>query len=324
MNKSVIVIILLFFAMSCSSKVDVKAPSTSTQLADAKTPLLFGEGIISTGDYETHPAFSPTEDTVYFLKCTSDLGICAICVSYNKNGTWTKPEVVPFSGHYLDADPFVTKNGNTIYFVSNRPIQEGDSVKGDWDIWKVERNGNRWNDAIHLDSPINSSADEYYPTLADDGTLFFGSRREGGKGGSDIYTSKLVGNIYTTPENLGDSINTPNNEYEPFIAPDKSYLIVMATVPQGITNADFYISYNKEGKWTKAKKLDTPVNSSAIDWSPKVTRDGKYFFFGSTRSKINGALPKQETTEQFENTIRDAGNGLSDIYYINFLELKAR
>lgn len=324
MNKSVIIFVLFVFTASCSSRIDTKNTSASIKLSDAKMPLLFAQGIISTGDYETHPAFSPTEDTVYFLKCTSDLGICAICVSYNKNGSWTKPEIVPFSGHYLDADPFVTKDGNTIYFVSNRPLHEGDSVKSDWDIWKVEINENKWGNAIHLDSPINSSTDEYYPTVADDGTLFFGSRREGGKGGSDIYTSKLVNNSYTTPENLGDSINSPDNEYEPFIAPDKSYLIFMATVPQGLTNADFYISHNNNGIWSKAKKLDVPVNSSAIDWSPKVTHDGKYFFFGSTRSKINGALPKQETTEQFENTIRDAGNGLSDIYYINFLELKAR
>jgi Tol biopolymer transport system component len=313
MNK--IIIALISFSMASSDSIKFK---------DAKTPLLFGEGVISTGNYETHPAFSPTEDTVYFLKCTSDLGICAICVSYNKDGNWTKPEVVPFSGHYLDADPFVTKDGNTIFFVSNRPVHEGDSAKGDWDIWRVEREGNKWSNAIHLDSPLNSNADEYYPTFADDGTLFFGSRRDGGKGGSDIYMSKLTNNTYTNPENLGDSINTSNNEYEPFVAPDKSYLIFMATMPQGIMNADFYISHNNNGIWSRAKKLDTPVNSPATDWSPKVTRDGKYLFFGSTRSKINGALPKQETTEQFEKTIEDAGNGLSDIYYINFLELKAR
>jgi hypothetical protein len=35
-------------------------------------PQIFGEGIISTGDYETHPAFSPSGDTLYFLKCLAD------------------------------------------------------------------------------------------------------------------------------------------------------------------------------------------------------------------------------------------------------------
>lgn len=66
MNKSVIISLLFLFTASCSSTIDQKNPSASIKLEDAKTPLLFAQGIISTGDYETHPAFSPTEDTVYF------------------------------------------------------------------------------------------------------------------------------------------------------------------------------------------------------------------------------------------------------------------
>ncbi len=131
--------------------------------------------------------------------------------------------------------------------MSNRPLHNGDSVKPDWDIWKVRRDGSAWNKPIHLDSPINNNADEYYPTIADDGTMYFGSGREGGKGGSDIYFSKFVNNIYTAPENSGDSINTANNEYEPFIALDKSYLIFMATVPQGLIKCRFL--YQLQQQW---------------------------------------------------------------------------
>ncbi|HEY6899260.1 MAG TPA: hypothetical protein VI233_01395 [Puia sp.] len=40
--------------------------------------ILFGEGIISTGDYETHPAFSPTGDTLYFLKGLPDANFFSI------------------------------------------------------------------------------------------------------------------------------------------------------------------------------------------------------------------------------------------------------
>ena len=41
--------------------------------------------------------------------------------------------------------------------------------------------------------PVNSPGSEWYPTVAADGTIYFGSDREGGKGGTDIYRSRLVG-----------------------------------------------------------------------------------------------------------------------------------
>lgn len=278
-------------------------------------PVIFGKGIISTGDYETHPAFSPSGDTIYFLKCTPNVNVCAICVSYKKDTSWSQPEIVSFSGQYQDVDPFVTKDGNTFYFASNRPIHKGDAVKDDWDVWKVNRTNKSWGNPVHLDSPINSIASEYFPTMADNGNLYFGSSRNGGKGGADIYTSKPVNGEYKTIENLGDSINTAGNEYEPYISPDESYLIFMAT-PDKVTNADFYVSYNRNGKWSKAVKMESAINSDVTDWGGKMSRDGKYFYFGSTRSNIDFSLPQKENAEQFNKRLNEPGNGLGDIYMI--------
>ncbi|MDO6435190.1 hypothetical protein Q4E93_31530 [Flavitalea sp. BT771] len=279
-------------------------------------PRIFEEGIISTGDYETHPAFSPSGDTLYFLKGLPDANFFSICVSYKKNGKWSAPQIASFSGKYLDADPFVTRDGQTLYFVSNRPVNEGEPVKPDWDIWKTTLTPNGWGTPVHLDSTINSSNSEYFPTLADNGNLYFGSGRKGGKGRGDLYVSRWVNGKYAPPENLGDSINTVDNEYEPYIAPDESYLIFMATYPNGLYNADFYISHRVDGKWSKARKLPEPINSSATEWGGKVTRDGKYFFFGSSRNKITDALPQREDIKQFERRSRSAGNGLGDIYFV--------
>ena len=321
MNKFLFLNLLLFIAVSCKQPGGDKKVNTAAGTMDAREPRIFAEGIISTGDYETHPAFSPTGDTLYFLKCFPDANFCTICVSYKNDTTWTIPEVAPFSGKWLDADPFVTKDGKTIYFVSNRPVKEADAVKPDWDIWKTQRNAEGWDKPIHLDSPFNSSGSEFFPTIADNGNFYFGSSREGGKGRADIYVSKLINGKYANPENLGDSVNTPDNEYEPFIAPDETYIIFMATFPNGIANADFCISYNKNGRWSKAKKLPAPVNSEATEWGGKVSRDGKYFFFGSNRNKINNVLPGNENIQQLNARLKAAGNGLGDIYYVNFSSL---
>jgi hypothetical protein len=280
-------------------------------------PQIFQPGIISTGDYESHPAFTPSGDTLYFIKCSYDLKISNICVSYKVNGKWTSPQVASFSGKYMDSDPFVTKDGRELYYMSNRPLKEGDPVKDDTDLWKVVWTGSGWSDPINLGPVVNSASDEYYPTLADNGDLYFGSPRPGGKGGSDIWCCKYVNGQYQPAVNLGDAINTPGNDYEAFIAPDESYIIYNSS-PNNIRHLDFYISYNQNGVWTKAKRLPEPLSSDDTDWSPKVTRDKKLFYFSSTRNKSADVPVKPQNIDELNRRLESAGNSMSDIYTVDF------
>lgn len=285
-------------------------------------PQIFQEGVISKGDYESHATFSPGGDTLYFIKCSYDLKLSAIYVSYKHQQKWSEPEVASFSGRYMDADPFVTRDGKALYFMSNRPLTEGGPVQDYTDIWRVTISKNGLSAPVRLDAPVNSDKDEYYPTLADNGDLYFGSTRPGGKGGSDIYRCRFKDGKYLRAENLGDAINSEFNEYEAYIAPDQSYLIFNASRPDGLKNLDFYVSYNHNGNWTKARKLPEPLSSGAIDWAPKVTPDGKYFYFSSTRSKGQAPPAKAETAAQFNRRLQSANNGLSDIYIVDFKAIR--
>lgn len=287
-------------------------------------PQIFAEGIISTGDYDTHPCFSPDSNTLFFVKMAPDLSKWTIFESHFVNGHWSDPEIAPFSGQYWDADPYFTKDGNTLYYISNRPLKEGATMKQDFDIWRVEKNKAGWGAPIHLDAPINSSASEYYPTLTDDGTMYFGSRRPGGSGRCDIWMSRLENGSYQTAQNLGELVNTFGNEFEPFIAFDESFLIFMRTPSESLEGADLYISYRQDNQWTSPQKLPAPFNSNTTEFSPKVTRDLKYFFFSSTRNGHPGEFTKPETTEEMQKRIRSAGNGLADIYQVDFSALQER
>lgn len=289
----------------------------SAQNNESLVPQVFQEGVISKGDYESHPTFSPTGDTLYFIKCSHDLAVSAICVSYKINNKWTAPEIASFSGKYMDADPFVARDGKTIYFMSNRPLKEGDPVKDDTDIWMAKLTATGWGTPVRLDAPVNSEADEYYPTIADNGNIYFGSPRKGGLGGSDIWRCRYENGKYLPAENLGPAINTPGNDYEAFIAPDESYLIYNSSTTTS-AHLDFYISYNKNGVWTKAVKLPEPLNTDAIEWSPKVTRDKKWFYFSSTRNRWLATPAKAENMEQFNKRLEGVGNSLSDIYIVDF------
>lgn len=311
-------LLLIFLTMCGLSTADT--PKSYDVQGPLTEPRIFAEGVISTGDYDSHPAFSPDGNTLYFVKMAPDLSKWTIFVSNYQNGKWSSPEIAPFSGHYWDADPQFSKDGNSLYFISSRPLKEGDPTK-DFDIWKIKKVNNEWSKPERVPAPINSEVSEYYPTLTDDGTMYFGSRRKGGKGASDIYRSRLENGEYRTAENLGDSINTSGNEFEPFISPDESFLIFMATPSESLDEADFYISYNQNGIWSKAVKLPAPFNSNVTEFSPKITHDGKYFFFSSNRN-IHADINKTETTAEMMKRIRSAGNGLCDIYQVDFSALQ--
>jgi Tol biopolymer transport system component len=318
LSTQLLLIIFIFTVAIISSAAEMKSYEVSTPVS---APRIFGEGVISTGDYDTHPAFSLDGNTLVFVKMAPDLSKWTIFVSKYVGGKWSEPEIPSFSGQYWDADPYFSKDGKTLYFISNRPVNEGQAMK-DFDIWKVDFDEGSWGKPTRLSPPINSDSSEYYPTFTDDGTIYFGSRRKGGKGASDIYRSRLENGEYRTAENLGGSINTEGNEFEPFIAFDESFLIFMATPTESLDQGDFFISYNQNGNWTKAVKLPVPFNSDVTEFSPKVTRDGKYFFFSSNRNTHSGVFTKPETAAEMVKRIREPGNGLADIYQVDFSALQ--
>lgn len=284
-------------------------------------PTIFAEGIISTGDFDSHPAFVPNGKTLYFLRSTPNFNMWTILVSRFEKRKWRTPQIAPFSGQYSDADPFITPDGSRFYFISNRPV--AGKSKPDLDIWVMERTvAGGWSEPKNVGAPVNSSGNEWYPTIAANGTIYFGSDREGGKGRTDIYRARLVNGKYAEAENLGDAINTQFNEFEPLIAPDESFLIFMAGGrSDGRGGSDLYISYNRNGVWTKPVNLGDKINSSGSEYSPAISPDGKYFFWTSTRGFADKPLEKRLNYQELMSRLRSPRNGLGDIYQIDISAL---
>jgi Tol biopolymer transport system component len=298
----------------------VKQVQRRTHPYDSNVPLrepaIFEPGTISTGDHETHPAFTPDGKTLFFLKNSPTFSFWTIVVSHFRNGQWSTPEVTPFSGQYRDADPFVTRDGSKLYFISDRPA--AGKTTSDLDIYVVERTNSGWGEPRNLGEPVNSVGNEWYPTVAADGTLYFGSDRPGGKGLTDLYRCKLVNGKYQSAENLGEAINTEVNEFEPFIALDQSYLIFMSGGRKdGLGGFDLYLSFNQEGTWTKPMNLGDKINSPANEYSPGISPDGKYFFWSSTRGIGRKPFDKRLTYNELVHRLRSPGNGLGDIYQMD-------
>jgi hypothetical protein len=182
----------------------------------------------------------------------------------------------------------------------------------------MEKSGAGWGEPTHLDAPVNSTGSEWYPTIAGNGTIYFGSDRAGGKGRTDIYRCRLVDGRYADAENLGDSINTAFNEFEPLIAPDESFLVFMCGGrADGRGGFDLYVSRNHDGVWTTPVNLGDKVNSSGNEYSPAISPDGQSFFWTSTRGVGAASSDKRLDYRGLMSMLRGSRNGLGDIYRID-------
>lgn len=310
--KRLIPVALLSITICCA----IPAVELTRDPHQPSQPELFGAGIISTGDMELNAAFTLDGKTLYFTKRTPKYQLWTILVSSIRNGHWSTPSVAEFSGQYGDFDPFISPDGSKLFFSSNRTGPG--KAKNDFDMWVVEKTRLGWSEPTNLGRQVNTEKQEFYPSVSRNGTLYFSSDREGGKGRGDIYRSRFIDGKYSEPENLGDSINSSYFDGDPYIAPDESFLIFVSyNRPGGVGDGDLYISRNRNGVWTAAKNLGKEINSSALDFCPNMSPDGKYFFFTSERGFADQPLNRKLSYREFLKNIRSPGNGLGDIYRID-------
>lgn len=286
-------------------------------------PVVFGEGIISTADDELNACFAPDGKTVYISKnIGTRMGV--ILASQFVKGKWSVPEVAPFSGRYSDYDPFFSPDGSKLFFISTRPADSRETKpRKDYDIWMVEKTRTGWGEPKNLGTPVNTDKDEYYPSVAADGTLYFSANREATtKGSFDVYRSRFVDGKFTEPENLGDAVNGKTSEVDNYVAPDQSFLVFASYGrPDSLGSGDLYISYHRDGAWTPARHLGGGINSSAREYCPIGSPDGKYFFFTSFRGFIDQPPAKPLTYQELTSKLRSTLNGLGNIYQVDISAL---
>ncbi|MDH4270439.1 MAG: ankyrin repeat domain-containing protein [Candidatus Aminicenantes bacterium] len=247
-------------------------------------PMIFALGLVSSVDYEhSAPAFSPDGREVFWTSISDRMNIFRMRL---ENGRWTAPQRAAFSD-FEDCYPHFSSDGRRLYYVTYRALKEGEKNAGiGINLWFVERTGNGWSEPRSVGSPFNTG-NTFGFSLTEDGTVYYTDA----SAGLDIYRSRLVSGRYAEPEKLGEAVNSEDMEDEPFIAPDESYLIFKSMRPGGRGGADLYISFRKkDGSWTQARNLGPDINTEHGERFPAVSRDGRYFFFGSDRNGNRGDI----------------------------------
>ncbi|MBA3676506.1 MAG: PD40 domain-containing protein [Sphingosinicella sp.] len=285
----------------------------------ATEPEIYLPGIVSTGFDDAHVSFAPDGNRYFFIRNTPDFRHWTVLMREREGTGWGPVEVAPFSGRWSDADVFVTRDGKQLFFISNRPVK-GEVAREDSDIWTIDLSRNDFGEPRHV-AELSSEGFEWFPTLTDSGTIYFGSERKGGLGQTDLWRAHWLGDRFSEPENLGPEINSALQEIEPLIARDESWLIFAAKGrPDSVGDYDLYVSYNCSGGWTTPVPLPGPINSPGWDFGPQLSPDAKKFYFTSNRTK---EIPTGQRLNlgQYEKMLSSPGNGLRDVYEIDASKL---
>jgi Tol biopolymer transport system component len=314
---------LIVIALACLIGVPLAADARGKLEADHPYAVpkrlnearIFGEGVISTQDLDDYFTFTPDGRTIYFTKHSLNFAFGTIVVSQFRNGRWNTPEVAAFSGQYNDREPALSPDGTKLFFASNRPLQ-GTKPK-DVDIWVVERSATGWGTPRNLGAPVNSAVYDWHPSVAADGTLYFASNRKAAKERNNIYRARLVNGQYGEPELLDGAINSSHDDMHPSISPDgRMLLFVSQGRPDGFGEDDLYVSYWRNGAWTKARNLGPRINTKYYEYSARVSPDGRYLFF--CRGFGNLQRPnKRLNYRQLMRLLNSPRNGLAAIYQID-------
>ena len=145
---------------------------------------------------------------------------------------------------------------------------------------------------INLGSSINTTDDEYWPSITADGQTLMFTRQSAisvnptpfEQAQEDFYISYFSDNRWQKAFNAGAPLNTIHNEGAQSLSSNGSYMFFTACDrPDGLGSCDIYFSAFVDGKWSQPYNLGPPVNTSYWETQPSISADGKTLYFSSSR-----------------------------------------
>jgi outer membrane protein OmpA-like peptidoglycan-associated protein len=229
--------------------------------------------------------------------------------------SWGKPELTSFNDERSDAcHPTVSADGEKIFFASNRA-----GGLGGMDLYMCKMVEGAWTNPINLGPEVNSTDNEVFPFIHEDGTLYFSSNRPKGQGALDIYYTRIDSTgDYIKPSSLGKPFNTDKDDFGIIVDTENKIGFFASNRGGGLGGDDIYnftfsegakpfsdvkllSDANKTGQNDKNKRS---VNVYAIDRKSGLPLSKAYICVASTgtqKPSVETAGANCETTITDEN-----------------------
>ncbi|MCX6266268.1 MAG: OmpA family protein [Bacteroidetes bacterium] len=188
----------------------------------------------------------------------------------------------PINTHGNEGALNISPDGEYLFFAAS----DRDVSFGSFDLYWARRVGDRWSEPENLGAAVNSPQWDSQPSFSSDGkTLYYASKRPGGKGSSDIWKTQLQADgQWSNPVNLGDSINTMAEEMTPFMHPDDQTLYFSSKGHPGLGGYDlFYSRKDLQGEWRAPVNMGYPINTHADEITLMVSAKGDLAYISSDK-----------------------------------------
>ncbi len=217
----------------------------------------------------------------------------------DSTGNWTPSVAFKYNkiNEYSVGDPYISRDGKTLYFVSNMP-----GGKGGTDIYYCTKKATgEWDNPVNL-TEINTNGNERTPSFDSENNFYFSSDGRIGMGGLDIFKSKVVNGNFLDPVNMGYPLNSPQDDFAyNSNNPDSGYFA--SNRPGGLGSDDIYraiakkpqrFAFELEGtaydKQTKKPIANAVISLTKIGGPPlnvQADSDGTFKFDLETNSNYN-------------------------------------
>lgn len=224
-------------------------------------------------------SFDSGESALVFARSEADFRNAKILVAERNSQGWSEPRPIEFSdARYADSDPWLTPDGRTLFFISDRPAAGREEGRSDYDIWRSVRTNQGWSNPEHLGPQVNSRGQELGPELHD-GVLYFSSARRTGVGGLDIYRAAAIGLGFEPATLLPGPFNTASSDSDFTLSRDGSAAMFWRSVGDVGT---IHISYRGPSGWSAPTPLPSSLNPGPFNFTPSFSSDGRRVRFAST------------------------------------------
>ncbi len=266
-----LLLVLTLFVNACNTKNqkanDSDFPALENHYFEQKPPglipKLFTSDILSPEGSFEEVTFTPDMKSCYFTRTNGKYNKRTFFVIKYENNRWGQESETDIRWPQFSAD------GNKMF------------------IGKLfrERKDNKWSEPKSPGAFLKHMA--HGLSVSAKGTYYFTAYKEQSPIGA-IYYARLINGKYEEPIKLNDDINRGEYISGSLISPDESYLIWSVEREDGYGQSDLYISFKKnDGTWSKTMNMGPIINTDMQESSPKISPDGKYFFFIRGEWKLN-------------------------------------
>lgn len=287
----------IFITISTFSQqfIEVKPISQSTRDYSEFAANYFGDGIVYCSNKRENIIISrqsPDNQSFYDV----------YFVSSNRESKKINAEFLSTTINKIFNDGPMTSNGSVLVFAQN--FDKNKSLKDEKTnigLFVCNKVNNVWSEPVPF--PFNDfKYNLSYPAINKEGNaLYFSSDMAGGFGKYDIYISYFKDGKWSSPQNLGQTVNTSSNEISPFIFQNNR--LYFSSDNDSLNKFDIFYSDFTDNNWQTPFRLADPVNSRNNDFAficDSTTENG---YFTSDRKgtddifKFFSTLPAFETCD---------------------------